>query len=176
MLIKDIPGHEGRYAITEEGEVYSYLSKKVLKNRKGNYLGITLCNNGYCNDVYIHKLVALTFLDNKDNLEQVNHKDGNKMNNHVTNLEWCSRSYNAVHYWNELDSSNHQQSIIKSNMARSGKGNTLNKSVRCVSTGEIFYSITQASNRYAVTETAISNAINGRSKTCKQLIWEYYNE
>ena len=43
----------------------------------------------------IHRLVALAFLENPDGLEFVNHKDENKANNHVDNLEWCSREYNA---------------------------------------------------------------------------------
>ena len=47
--------------------------------------------------MYIHRLVALHYVDNPNNYEYVNHIDGNKLNNHYTNLEWCTKSYNAIH-------------------------------------------------------------------------------
>ena len=88
------------YYITKNGEVYSILNgkKRRLKtqiNQKG-YERITIRKKSY----QIHRLVAENFIPNQNNLQQVNHKDGNKLNNCVDNLEWCNNSYNQIHAWN----------------------------------------------------------------------------
>lgn len=54
-------------------------------------------NNGMSKMFYVHKLIALAFLPNPNNLEEVNHKDCNKLNNNITNLEWCDKSHNMQH-------------------------------------------------------------------------------
>ena len=88
------------YYITKNGEVYSILNgkKRRLKtqiNQKG-YERIIIRKKSY----QIHRLVAENFIPNQNNLQQVNHKDGNKLNNCVDNLEWCNNSYNQIHAWN----------------------------------------------------------------------------
>ena len=73
---------------------------KVLspnKNVRSGYLSVTLCNGKTKQRLYIHRLVALAFLPNPYNLPEVNHKDENKSNNRLENLEWCSVLYNK-HY------------------------------------------------------------------------------
>lgn len=67
----------------DNGHGYLYVVKVFSGNKKKHY--------------YIHRLVATTFLDNPDNLPEVNHKDGDKRNNNVLNLEWCSRRDNKLH-------------------------------------------------------------------------------
>lgn len=97
--IKDIPGWEGLYACDNEGKIWSYRTNKFLspsKNKKG-YLHVTFTNNGKRYDYRVHRLVAMTFLDNRENKEQVNHKDGNKSNNYLSNLEWCTAEENIEH-------------------------------------------------------------------------------
>ena len=66
-------------------------------NKKG-YKQVTLYDdNGKPKTMRVHKLVALAFIENKDNLPQINHKDGNKQNNCVDNLEWCTHQENVLH-------------------------------------------------------------------------------
>lgn len=89
-----VANHE-MYAIREDGRVHSgkldiFLSPRVNPN---GYLIVTLDGE----QVSIHRLVALHFLPNPYQHPQVNHKDGNKTNNHVSNLEWCSAEQNAQH-------------------------------------------------------------------------------
>ena len=60
---------------------------------RGNYLRVSINNKGYA----VHRLVAMAWLNNKRGVKQVNHKDGNKLNNNIENLEWCTGSENQKH-------------------------------------------------------------------------------
>ena len=105
---KPVVGYEGLYEVSNFGRVkrlrrlitnqYNsfYIEEKILKPQKNRcgYLYINLYKNGIMKHITIHKLVAEAFIDNPDNLPQVNHKDENKANNNVNNLEWCDRKYN----------------------------------------------------------------------------------
>ena len=94
--MKNIEGYEGLYAITSCGKVWSYKRKKFLTplvNGNG-YMFVNLCKNGKIKNHLIHRLVAEAYIPNPDNLPQVNHKDENKTNNCLQNLEWCDAIYN----------------------------------------------------------------------------------
>lgn len=105
---KDIKGYEGLYQVSNLGRVRS-LDRKRWDGRKWcKCKGRTLVGRptkmGYLRvglgrgvDCYIHRLVAQAFLVNTNNKSQINHKDGNKRNNSVNNLEWCSNSENMAH-------------------------------------------------------------------------------
>lgn len=98
-LMKDIPGWEGLYACDTKGQIYSYRSNKFLspsKNKRG-YLHVTFTRDGKRYDYRVQRLVAMTFLDNPENKEQVNHIDGNKLNNCIQNLEWVTPEENIQH-------------------------------------------------------------------------------
>ena len=94
-----IKGYEGLYEVSDQGRVRSLKSGKerILKpgSDKYGYLMVCLCKNGEKKNLLVHRLVAQAFIPNPDNLPQVNHKDENKTNNYVHNLEWCSSKYNA---------------------------------------------------------------------------------
>ena len=94
--MKDIKNYEGLYGITSCGKVWSYKSKKFLKQgvNKIGYLYVNLCKNGKRKSYVIHRLVAMAYLPNPENLPEINHKDENKTNNCLQNLEWCNRKYN----------------------------------------------------------------------------------
>lgn len=99
--MKEIPinGYD-RYLITEDGKVWAkHLSRflKPVDNGLG-YLQYKIRDNtGKRKAFYAHRLVALCYLDNPSELTDVNHKDGNKSNNHVSNLEWSSHKDNLKH-------------------------------------------------------------------------------
>lgn len=106
--MKDIKGYEGLYAITRDGRVWSYPRKKGMKGFKvGHWMKPNQTADGYNkyplyrdgNQRYFsgHRLVAVAYIDNENNLKEVNHKNGIKTDNRIENLEWCTRSENLIH-------------------------------------------------------------------------------
>lgn len=109
---KDVPNYEGFYQISNFGNVKSLdriTKKNRLEKRKifgrslnkiecsNKYLSVRLSKNGIVKMKLIHRLVAISFLLNNQNKTQVNHIDGNKQNNILSNLEWVTHSENAKH-------------------------------------------------------------------------------
>ena len=103
---KDIKGFEGEYQISNYGRFKSFLGEingKIRKttDKNGWYLTVNLRHKNNPKKgkvtVRIHRLVAMYFIPNPNNLTEVNHKDLNKQNNHVDNLEWVSRYQNHIH-------------------------------------------------------------------------------
>jgi len=127
LKIKDIKGFEGLYAITDDGRVWSY--PKAGGRKLGLWIGIFPQRRGYLNctlfkkykrkTFLIHQLVANAFIPNPDNLKEINHIDGNKHNNNVSNLEWSDRKLNMKHAYklgllHDLgNGENHSQSKLK---------------------------------------------------------------
>lgn len=96
---KDIEGYEGLYQVSNLGRVKSKLRKgRILKpiNTK-KYYSVILCKNSTTKEIYVHRLVAYAFIPNPQNKPFINHIDGNKQNNYVENLEWCTQSENCRH-------------------------------------------------------------------------------
>ena len=94
---RQIAEYEGRYSVSSDGEVFSHLSNKVLSQNIGitGYHTVELFDgSGKSKRLLVHRIVALAFIPNPDNLPQINHKDENKGNNCVDNLEWCTAKYN----------------------------------------------------------------------------------
>jgi len=110
----DISGYEGRYKISHRGDVYSILSRRNIKpfhkkgiNKEDSYKRVSLALCGDRKKYSVHRLVAKAFVPNPDNKPFINHKDGDKLNNHFTNLEWVTASENQKHaYATGLNSPN----------------------------------------------------------------------
>ena len=94
----EIPEHKGYYA-DKEGHVYNSKGEQLVPVKRNGYLCVSLPDkeNGKFKQYFIHRLVASAFIKNINGAEEVNHKDGNKRNNKVSNLEWVSRSENQKH-------------------------------------------------------------------------------
>ena len=148
---RPIKGYEGLYEASNMGRVKSLHSGEevVLKQAEytNGYMGATLSKDGTANRKLVHRLVAIAFIKNPNNYECVNHKDGNKKNNTVDNLEWCTRSYNAKHaYSHELMSRNEQK-----------------KSVILYKRYGEYDSITEASEALGIAPQTLSHAIHKNS-------------
>lgn len=101
--MKQIKGFNGVYFISKNGGVFSRqlgsINKLKPSKLNGGYLYVTLYKKTKRFRYTIHRLVAMNYLPNLKKLPQVNHKDGNKLNNKLSNLEWCTSSENKLHSW-----------------------------------------------------------------------------
>ena len=168
---KDIKGYEGLYQVSNLGKVRSLdrivkqfghkqeyersIKGKLLKLhiQNGGYLIATLTKNNNERKMLVHRLVAIAFMGNNEGM-QVNHKDGNKLNNKLSNLEWCTQSENVKHAYFKL---NHK---LK------------NKKIYCVELNKKFNSIKEASISLKINRGSISHAINERAKTAGGYRWK----
>ena len=107
---KDIPGYEGLYWVSNLGRVKS--KRKILKPINGEYLHVGLSKNGIQKTLYVHRLVAETFIENVYNYTHINHIDENKYNNNIDNLEWCKNKYN-INYGNTQSKKGKHQTRYK---------------------------------------------------------------
>ena len=95
ILVKPIKGWEGLYTISSDGRVYSVRSGIYLKPRLSldGYERVALCNGSVRREYRVHRLVAEAFIENPDNLPQINHKDFNKLNNYIDNTDYENAHY-----------------------------------------------------------------------------------
>lgn len=180
---KDIKGYEDCYQISSFGRIkskrryvkHNYGGLKILKEKflssnnidSGGYCIAVLCKNGGRKTFKIHRLVCLHFLKNNKNKPHVNHKDGNKSNNYISNLEWCTRSENVRH-------------AIKTGLLKIKKGKehhnyggnpktsikVLNKS-----TGKIYNTIREASEDTIYTKRHLAAMLRGDLKNKTNFIY-----
>lgn len=158
--LRDIPGFEG-YAATQDGRIWSYKSNIFLKDRasKDGYRRVNLMLDGKQKTRFVHQLVALSWIDNPDNLPCLNHRDEKKDNNCVENLEWCDQTYN----------NNYGTRTERARKAR-------HKAVRCVETGIVYPSYRDAAQTINLTAGAIGACVRGENKTAGGLHWELVKE
>ena len=95
---KDVDGYCGFYSVSNCGRVKNS-NGKIMRQQvtRDGYLSVALSKDGKQKRYQVHRLVASAFLDNKNQYPEVNHKDENKKNNNVINLEWCTREYNRYY-------------------------------------------------------------------------------
>ena len=112
---KKIPGFSNDYRISPDGTIISFKYNKVriLKpiSRSNGYVSVALMQGKKSKSMYVHRLVAITFLNNKENKGFVNHKNGNKTDNCVDNLEWVTHTENLQHLKNVRDMYNGMEDI-----------------------------------------------------------------
>ena len=154
------------YEISTEGRVRNLKTQYILKGResKSGYLQVFIKNDidGDFKNQYIHRLVAIHFIENPNNKKEVNHIDGNKLNNTLENLEWCTSSENQKHRQNILGKR-------KTSQRRIGKFSKDGKLL------EEFDSITSAAKSFNKSRVNIDNALQKKQKTAYGYIWKYLN-
>lgn len=179
---RDIPQYVGLYQASNYGRVrsvtrvqtlvstlgksYSRVVKgKILKTHLdiGGYEKVPINFNGKFGNKFVHRLVANAFLPNPDNLPEVNHKDKNRSNNHIDNLEWCTRLYNA-HYGGAIE---RQRAMLTKPVYQM----SLN--------GEIvaeYPSFSVASKKCGVLKSSIIRAARGETGSAGGYRWRYADD
>jgi hypothetical protein len=97
--MKDVVGYEGLYSITKDGRVWSEtrgMWRSIYKNN-GGYKCVVLCKQGKYKGFLVHRLIAKAFIPNPQKLPHINHKNGVKLDNSITNLEWVTPAQNMQH-------------------------------------------------------------------------------
>lgn len=136
-----------------------------------------MSKNGVETNYLVHRLVAQAFIPNPENEPQVNHIDGDKTNNHVDNLEWCTNSYNTWHSYNVIGNRKDQEEGYD----RYRKG-TPPKKVKLINTGQVFDSINQAQKETGIDRKRIRLNCNNRIAhtidpiTKEKFMWEFVND
>ena len=140
-----------RYIITRNGAVFDAKTGQVKATYLRNgYRIVNIDNKNY----YVHRLLAQAFLPNPDNLPCINHIDGNKLNNALSNLEWCTYTENIQHAYDNR---------LRYNARR----------IMCLETGEVYSSISLASRSTGIGVSALSACLTGKHKTCHKQHWKY---
>ena len=144
------------YLINKDGEIYSKKSNKTLSKKINNgYEAIQLWEKGKRYDKKVHRLLAENFIPNPNKYNVVNHKDGNKRNNSLDNLEWCTTRENNIH-------------AIKNGLVFHGTNTTAGRThipVRIKETGDEFTSISQCARWIIGNPNKIYDCLAGRQKT-----------
>ena len=166
---KDIQGYEGLYQVSSEGRVKSLerydacnrlVEEKILKQiENSGYLYVQLSKCGTKKRFSVHRLVAENFIPNPNNLQQVNHKDENKKNNKVDNLEWCTSDYN-LSYGTRIERINKSKEKYL--------GVSTHNSKKVMYNNIIYDSISKAAKANSISEYyIIKNCNDKNNKNCK---------
>jgi len=167
--MKPIPNYPN-YSITKDGKVWTHIYDKWMKLNKGKigYYTVSLWHDMKYKKMYIHRLVAITYLENNNNLACVNHIDGNKLNNNITNLEWCSASDNNRHAHklglNYISKSNRVEA------SRTAK-EKFSKIVLDTQTGVFYNSAREAAMAKGINSNTLHGRLNGSKVNNTSLIY-----
>ena len=156
------------YSVSSMGEVKNDKTGKIKTPvvSGGGYVQVALYGEKKYKRFFVHRLVATAFIPNPENKPQINHINGDKADNRAENLEWVTASENQHHRYDVLKKAKTTWNVEKANAA-------VRKSVKCIETGEVFNSITEAAKACGVRQGSLSMCLTGRNKTCGGKHWEY---
>lgn len=158
------------YIITSDGRVWSKRKKKFLHNNmRGYYLSVSLCNENGPKSYNIHRLVAETFIENPCRYTMVNHRDEDKTNNRVENLEWCTSEYN-----NNYGTRTERASLKQRNNKKNCK--TVFQFTKDMKFVASYPSVKEAWRRTGISRSHISDTCNNRYPSAGGFLWKFESE
>lgn len=156
------------YSISNNGRLLNKKGKEKTFQKKDGYLKVDLYMNGIKSSKRVHRLVAEAFIPNPKNKPDVNHKDGNKCNNSVDNLEWVDKKENMQHaskngllHPNPLRGNAHPRPMLGRKNPNAAIANS--RKVRIIETGEIFGSIKDCAIAIGGSDRRICDCLKGVS-------------
>lgn len=153
-----------KYCITTDGRVINSSGhEKAPDLRSDGYHQVSLYNNGVRSTKRVHRLVAEAYIPNPENKPDINHKDGNKLNNDVSNLEWCTKSENMRHAYDTGLAKPHASYGMRGH--KNPNGGRKGIKVMITETGEIFDSIKDCANAIDGSDRRICDCLNGKMCT-----------
>jgi hypothetical protein len=162
------------YNISNYGNVKNIITNKLLKSSEmGGYKSISLTQNGKRNSFKIHRLVAMAFIDNPDNKSDVNHKDKNKGNNTVSNLEWMTRKENNIHRCQDIKIKNNKNKPINRINCNTSEVLEQYNSIEDAAIWAFNNNLTKNTHNG---RNSIGNCINGLAKSSYGYKWELLND
>lgn len=169
-ILRDVVGYEGLYKVSNLGNVMSFKGKKprLLKQFRNNYgyLMVDLVNNKSRKYFLVHRIVAKAFIPNPNNLPQVNHKDENKTNNRVSNLEWSDSKYNCNY-------ATRKERIAKALINRKDQSKPVLQFDKNRNFIKEYPSLRDAERKTGIHYQSIYSVCKGRYKTAGGYIWRY---
>lgn len=156
--LSPVPGFKDYYALDTGGvvsEKWGKLRLLIPHSITGGYHRIRVCKDGASSGQLVHRMVALAFVPNPENKPEVNHKDGNKLNNRADNLEWCTRGENLSHSYRVI-----------------GNSHPRHKAVKCIERNKIYSSIRKAAEDNSMDSSSICKALYGKQITSGGYHWE----
>lgn len=157
----DIPGYEGLYQITRDGKIRNVTNgNKLLGNVNSHgYVVVSLTKNGRKKDCKVHRLLALTFLPNPNDYDCINHKNGNKLDNRLQNLEWCTKGYNNRHAREVLGVNTEERPVCQLTLSGDFVALWVNEA--------------QAARCLGISPVCIASCCEGRANTAAGFRWHY---
>lgn len=176
---KDIVGFEGIYQVSDYGRVKSLsryierqndkgyqVNEKILKQsfHTGGYKKVTLSKEGKTYNKFVHRLVGEVFMPNLNDFPQINHKDEDKTNNHISNLEWCDNRYNNI-YGTKIERQKKSEYLQRVMNPIQGTN---------IVTGEVVYfDSVNAASKQGFVRRGIRECLCGNTKKHHGYKWEY---
>ena len=164
-MYKKLPNFSN-YLINSEGQIKNIKRNKLITHSlhsSGYYVVKLVDDEGNRKTFKLHRLLAILFIPNPDNLPCVNHKDEDKLNNSINNLEWCDITYNNT-YGTRIERAKNGQSIY-------GRSNMELYQIKNEKIINVFHSIKEASEITGIKACNISNVLHGRQKTTGGYKW-----
>ena len=157
MEIWKTAANHPKYNVSTDGRIKNVRTGRILvaTNDSRGYPAVTLFDDDGQHTKPVHRLVAETFLPNPEGKRTVNHKDGNKRNNHISNLEWNTMSENISHAY---------RTGLK---RRPDNAGSKKRPVKIVETGEVFESVSECARAIGGDQAHIFNCLSGRYHTHK---------
>ena len=166
-IVKEFPN----YSVSNLGNVKNITSDKILKpTAKGGYYHVSLVNNENKQNFKVHRLVALAFIENPENKLEVNHKDKNKLNNHLSNLEWMTRRENNIHRCEGVKITCNKNKVVY--RIDNESGDIVEKYNSIELAGEWAFKNGYTKNAHNG-RNSIGNCLKGLSKLAYKFKWEY---